>query len=202
SDGHWERFDKTIREMAKLTPSTPEDFLFKGYAEANLDPELGHQTMQKAFDRRRTMAIARLLRAEVRAFLAQDTDDLAEAEGAVQDARFARELLGDKSPAALWVSLNAHLAKAGVHEHRAELEQRRAELELAGKYADLLKPFTELPTLLPEAVVYRWLYFREERRDEEVLEELHGASDQTDHVYVTFCYALTLYRRGQCSVLQ
>src|SRR5262249_23249398 len=76
SDGHWEKFDRTIREMAKLTPSTPEDFLFKGYAEANLDPTLGLQTMQKAFERRPMMGIALLLRAEVRAFVAQDTDDL------------------------------------------------------------------------------------------------------------------------------
>src|SRR5262249_52054867 len=53
SDGHWEKFDRTIREMAKLAPSTPEDFLFKGYAEANLDPKLGLQTIQKAFDIRR-----------------------------------------------------------------------------------------------------------------------------------------------------
>src|SRR5262249_17817256 len=205
SDGHWEKFDRTIREMAKLAPSTPEDFLFKGYAEANLDPKLGLQTIQKAFDIRRTLVIARLLRAEVRAFLAQDTDDLLVAEEAVQDAGFAREVLGDKNPAALWVSLNAHLAKAGVHEHRAELDQRREvelklreeELKLAGKYAKELERFTEPPTLLPEAVVYRWLYFREMRSEEKVLDELRRASEQTDHVYVAFCYALTLYRRGK-----
>jgi tetratricopeptide (TPR) repeat protein len=192
SDGDWERYDKTIKEMENLSPSTPEDFLFKGYAEANLDPALGLQTIQKAFARRPRMGIALLLRAEVRAFRAQDADDLAEAERAVQDARYARELLGDKNPAALWVSLSAHLAKAGVHEHRAEPEQRRTALKLAGKDADALKRFTALP----EAVVYRWLYFREERREEEVLEELRRASEQTDHVYVAFCYALTLYRRG------
>jgi tetratricopeptide (TPR) repeat protein len=230
-DGHWERYDEAIQEMAKRTPLTPEDFLYKGYAEANLEPETGLQTIKQAFDRRPMMAIALLLRAEVRALVAQDTDP-AEAEGAVQDARYARELLRD-NPAALWVSLNAHLVKAGVHEHRAELallagsatigqmqpgrqvwnglvavavaetvikpaelKQRQAELELAGKDADALKRFTELPTLLPEAVVYRWLYFREVGRAEAVLEELRRASEQTDHVYVAFCYALTLYRRG------
>src|SRR5262249_50757188 len=145
--------------------------------------------------------IALLLRAEVRAFVAQDTDDLEEAERALQDANYARELLRN-NPAALWVSLEAHLAKAGVHEHRAELDQRcaeaeldqrRAELELAGKVADALKPYTALP----DAVVYRWLYFREMKREEEVLEELRRASEKTDHVYVTSCCALTLYRRGQ-----
>jgi hypothetical protein len=110
----------------------------------------------------------------------------------VQDAKYAKELLRN-NPAALWVSLETHLAKAGVHAHRGEPKLRWAELELAGKDADALKPHTALP----EAVVYRWLYFREVGREEEVLEELRLASEKTDHVYATFCYALTLYRRGQ-----
>jgi serine/threonine protein kinase len=190
-DGDWERYDRVIGEMEQRTPVTPEDFLFKGYAEANLDPARGLQTIKQAFDRRPMTGIALLLRAEVRALVAQDTDDLDEAEGAVQDAKYAKELLRN-NPAALWVSLEAHLAKAGVHEHRGEPDQRRAELQRAGKDADLLKPFTAFP----EAVVYRWLYFRELGGEEEDLEELRLASEGTDHVYVTFCYALTLYRRG------
>jgi tetratricopeptide (TPR) repeat protein len=189
--GQWDWYDKAIREMKPLTPSTPEDFLFKGYAEANLEPTRGLQTINQAFDLHPRTGIALLLRSYVRAYVAQDTDDLKVAEGAVQDARYARDLLGDL-PAALWVSGIAHLAKAGVHERRDETNQRRAELDLAGKDADALKPFTALP----EAVVYRWLYFREMRREEEVLEELRLASERTHHVYVTFCYALTLYRRG------
>jgi hypothetical protein len=197
SDGHWESYDKAIRNMKELTPSTPEDFLFMGCAEAWFDPKLGLQTIKQAFDRRPMMGIALLLRAEVRALVAQDTDDPEEAEGAVLDARYARELLRD-NPAALWVSLGAHLAKAGMHEHRDEPEQRRAELDLAGKDAEALKRYTALP----EAVVYRWLYFREMGKEEEVLEELRQASERTDHDYVAFCYALTLYRRGKLSDLR
>jgi serine/threonine protein kinase len=194
-DGRWDLYDQTIREMEQLTPSTPEDFLFKGYAEAQLEPERGLRTIQLAFDRRPMWSIALLLRAEVRAFVAQDTDNSEEAEGAVQDAKYAKELLRN-NPAALWVSLEAHLAKAGVHEHRGEPKQQEAELELAGKDADALKPYTTPPHMLPEAVVYRWMYFREVGKAEEILDELAQASE-TDHLYVTFCYVLTLYRRGQ-----
>jgi tetratricopeptide (TPR) repeat protein len=190
-DGHWERYDKAVREMEQLTPSTPEDFLFKGYAVAYLEPERGLQTIKQAFDRRPMMGIALLLRAEVRAMLAQDTDKLDEAEGAAQDANYARELLHN-NPTALWVSLEAHLAKAGVHEHRDEQKQRQAELDLAGKDADALKRFPKLP----EAVVYRWTYFREVDREEEVLDELRRTSKDTDHVSANFCCALALYRRG------
>jgi tetratricopeptide (TPR) repeat protein len=196
-DGNWEKYDRMIREMEQLSPSTPEDFLFKGYAEANLEPERGLRTIQQALERRPMWGIALLLRAEVRALAAQDTDDLVQAEGAVQDAKYARELLRN-NPAALWASLSAHLAKAGVHEHRGEAEQRRAELELAGKAAEALKRFTALP----EAVVNRWTYFREVGREEEVLEELRRASKETDHVYVNFSCAVTLYRRGQRSDLE
>jgi hypothetical protein len=191
-DGDWERFDRMIREMKDLKPSTSEDSLFKGYAEANLDPTLGLQTINQAFASHPTTGIAYLLRSYARAYVAQDTDKAEVAEGAVQDAKYARDLLGNNA-AALWVSLQAHLAKAGVHEHQGEPDKRHVELELAGKDADALKPFTELP----DAVVYRWLYFREVGREEEVLEELRLASERTDHVYVTSCYALTLYRRGR-----
>jgi tetratricopeptide (TPR) repeat protein len=190
-DGDWERYDKAVREMEQLTPSTPEDFLFKGYAEAQLEPERGLRTIQQGFDRRPMWSIALLLRAEVRAFVAQDTDDIDAAEGAVQDAKYAKELLPN-NPAAIWVSLEAHLAKAGVHEHRDEPDQRRAELELAGKYAKDLEQFTALP----EAIVYRWTYFREVGREEVVLDELRQASKDADHVSVNSGCALALYRRG------
>jgi hypothetical protein len=123
--------------------------------------------------------------------LAQDTDDLVEAEGAVQDAKYAKELLHD-NPTALWVSLEAHLAKAGVHEHLNERAQHEAELKLAEKDADALKPFTALP----EAVVYRWTYLREVAREGEVLDDLRRVSKDTDHVYANFCCALTLYWHG------
>jgi tetratricopeptide (TPR) repeat protein len=195
SDGQWDWYDMTIRGMKKLSPSTPEDFLFKGYAEAWLDPELGLQTIKQAFDRRPMMGIALLLRAEVRGFVAQDTDDLAEAEGAVQDASYARELLRN-NPAALWVSLNAHLVKAGLHEHRDEPEQRSAELKLAGKCADALKPFTALP----EAVVYRWLYFREMGQDEEVRLRRSGRS-RADEVTIPILPCRSLrFARGEASL--
>jgi tetratricopeptide (TPR) repeat protein len=196
-DGDWVRYDRMLREMKDLTPSTPEDFLFKGYAEANLEPDRGLETIKQAFDRRPMMGIAaRLLRAEVRAFVAQDADDLGEAEKAIQDANSAKESLPN-NPAALWVSLEAHLAKAGVHEHRDEQPQRQVELELAGKDADALKRFTTPPDILPEAVVFRWTYFREVGKEEEVLEELRQASKNTEHVNVTSSCALALYRRGQ-----
>src|SRR5262249_8367898 len=142
-DGQWGQYERTIRYMEQLSPATAEDFLFKGYAEGNLNPERSLQGIKKAFELRPTLAVARLLRSEIQAYYAQDRDDLAAAEAGVEDARFARELLGD-NPAALWISLNAHLTKAGVHEHRAEPEQYSAELELAGKDALALKPFTKL----------------------------------------------------------
>jgi tetratricopeptide (TPR) repeat protein len=177
--------------MEDLTPSTSEDFLFKGYAEANLEPERGLRTIQQAFDGRPMMGIAFLLRAEVRAFVAQDQDNLEEAEGAVRDARIAKEFLGH-NPTAIWVSLEAHLAKAGVHEHLGKSDLRQVELDLAGEDANALKPFISLP----EAVVFRWTYFREVGKEEEVLEELREASKNTEHVNVSSCCALVLYRRG------
>lgn len=102
------------------------------------------------------------------------------------------------------MSLNAYLVKAGVHEHLKEAIQRRAAMELAGKRAKAL----EGHVAIPEAVVYRWLYFREAEgeeegqellriSEEEMLKELRRVSEETDHEYAKFCYALTLYRRDK-----
>src|SRR5262249_4959217 len=48
-----------------------------------------------------------------------------------------------------------------------------------------------------EAVVFRWTYFRELGKEEEVLEELREASKKTEHVNVSSSCALALYRRGR-----
>ena len=52
------RFVELWRELEQLAPISPEDFLFKGYAEATLEPTRGLQTIQQALARRPTMAIA------------------------------------------------------------------------------------------------------------------------------------------------
>jgi tetratricopeptide (TPR) repeat protein len=178
--------------MEKLSPETPEDFLFKGYAVANHDPGLGLAAINEAIHRRPSMTVAFLLRAEVRAWQAQEAGDPAQAEEAVKEAKYAKEQLPD-NPAALWVSLHANLIAAAAYQRRGQPDKRQEALERARKDAHDLEGFTALP----DAVVFRWLYFREVGQEYELLPELRRSSQETDHQYAAFYYALTLYRRGE-----
>ena len=193
-NGEWDLFNARIDEIQRLTPVTAEDFLFKGYAEANMNQEGGLKSINEAIRLRPSMIYAKLLRAEVRVWLAGDRGDLAAAERAVQDAENIKEWLPDH-PAVLWVSLSAQLTAAGVYERLGPQHQlkRAAALAQAQADAEALKRFPALP----DAVVFRWLYFREVGQEDKILDELRRASEQSDHVYLATCYALTLYKRGE-----
>ncbi len=193
-DGQWDRFLTMLAETEKRTPETPEDYLFKGYAVANHDPSLGIQDIDKAIKLRPSMTVAFLLRAEVRAWQAQDKDDLDLANKAVQEADFAKDLLKN-NPAALWVRLHANLIKAAYYLRHVEPSKRETALAAGKQDAEALAEFSSLP----DAVVFRWLYYREVGAEDQLLGELEKANNATDnqHQYVTFYYALTLYKHGE-----
>ena len=61
----FERYEQVMLEMQRLPPSSPEDFLFKGVAQAALFLEDGLPLMDQAIQQRPSN-IAYLLRAEAR----------------------------------------------------------------------------------------------------------------------------------------
>src|SRR5262249_33402075 len=105
-----------------------------------------------------------------------------------------RKLLRD-SPAALWVHLHAQVVAAGAYERAGRQADRLKVLKLAEANARGLKRHDQLP----DAVLFRWVYFRELNREAEVVGELRRATARTDHAYVAFYLALTLYRQGRLS---
>jgi len=187
-NGEWNQYIQTVEKMQLLTPRTPEDWLFKGYAEGQHDPALGLRTLERAMSER-PMMIAYLLRAELRFWHAQDTGDLATAQMAVQDADFVRKSL-PQNPIAIWVSLEAWLVQAGVHERSGRIDKQDEAMKQAGSFAEALKAYPDNP----DAVSYRWYYMREIGALNDFLPELETASGKSSHVYLSYCYALTLYQ--------
>ena len=203
-NGQWDRYAANLEQLEKLTPITAEDFLFKGYAEGQHNPKGGLETINMAIDKR-PMLVAHLLRAELSVWLAQDEGTTKAAEKATEAAKRARDLLSN-NPMALWVSLHANVVAAGIYEVDKQPNERQRVMQAARTDAEDLKQFTKTTGkgFLPDAAVYRWLYWREACKDggskkleEEVLDELCWASDNTNHLYAAFCYALTLYRNGK-----
>jgi serine/threonine protein kinase len=189
--GRSTRFEETLQEVERLTPRTPEDYLFKGQAEGTYDPVRGLQTLDEAF-RRRPSAIARLIRGEARVLRAMDLGDVELAAQAVEDAETARQLLPD-NPLALIVSLDANMLAAKLLEEKGQAEEARAARDRARKNARSLERFASLP----DAVVGRWVFLRSVGEDDVCGKELEQILKKTSHTNTLWSYALYLYRRGQ-----
>ncbi len=189
--GSWENYETLLERSAALTPTTAEDFLFRGEAEIYFDPRQAEHSLTEAL-RRRDTPLARLIRAEARTNLAFDTSDLPTAKGALFDLLIARELLPDH-PATLLESLNAHLLTAELSSDAGRLVERDEELLAAERDFAALEPFRHLPTVIHN----RALFLLSTDRESASFELLRGAEAQHHDALVAYDFALALFRRGE-----
>ena len=189
--GSWENYETLLERAAALTPTTAEDFLFRGEAEIYFDPRQAEQSLTEAV-RRRDTPLARLIRAEARINLAFDTSDLPTAKAALLDLLIARELLPDH-PATLLESLNAHLLTAELSSDAGRFVERDEELLAAERDFAALEPFRHLPTVIHN----RSLFLLSTDRESASFELLHGAEAQHHDALVAYDFALALFRRGE-----
>jgi hypothetical protein len=135
ADGSETAIDHTDGEMERLTPRTPEDYLFLGQALASYDPARALRALDEAV--RRPSVIARLARAEARYWRAQELGDAELAAGAVEDAGIAGQLLPESS-LPLSIRLQATMTAALLHEQAGRpAECRRAREEARDAFAAL-----------------------------------------------------------------
>ncbi len=188
--GWWEKYEQVLDEVEQLTPESAEDYLFRGLAESYLDPLRGRLSLDEAIRRRRLPA-AFVVRAEVCTNQAVDSGEIRDALAAVADARLACELLKD-NPAALLVSLNAHLVAAGLHEDAGRADECDALMEQAELDARGLAPYSHLPAVAYDLAMYQ-VAVGQEQAAFKILQE---AALVSDNARVAYGYALLLYRRG------
>src|SRR5262249_37215410 len=110
----------------RLTPQTPEDFLFKAQLEGFVDPARGLATLDEAL-RRRKSSIARLVRTELQWNLATRTGKLEDAVRALGDARDCKSLLPGH-PLALANSITAQLLVAGAYQEHGQDDRAKETL--------------------------------------------------------------------------
>jgi tetratricopeptide (TPR) repeat protein len=170
--GDFELAMEALEKVERLEPVTPEDFIFKGYAESFEDPPRGLATLDEAV-RRRKSPLAMLMRSHARAINAWDTGKTTLAEQAVEDAAFARVMLGE-NPYALVTSLQAHLVAAVCYqrikqtdkyeEHRTQAKRCVSELDPYRKRSFLREPCGWYFLLVgdAEAATAEWRYGAEQ----------------------------------------
>jgi tetratricopeptide (TPR) repeat protein len=192
-NGQWENFVKTMEGLDELTPVTPEDYLFKGYAEAALDPgdKSGLDSIDEAIQRRSNWTIAYALRAEARGWAALDKTDTKEIEGALADARMVKQLL-PKRPIGPLVSLNVNLLAATIYAK--EPDKRKEVLNEAENDFLCLESFP----LSGWSVFMRYRYLEYIGRYDQARQEADRARGKVKGAWPATLYALSLYRDGEC----
>jgi serine/threonine protein kinase len=187
----WSKANQTLRELERLTPVSPDDHLYKGYAIALFDPREGLKSIDDAI-RLRSSAVARLLRSIVRAKVAEDSANPADAERAVQDAERAKEDLSG-NPLALRTSVAAYLTAATAYEATKQDNRRKVALAQARADAEGLKAFVRLR----QATGMRWRFFAYVGEEDAVAEEMRHTSELTGDRVILGWYAAELYRQGK-----
>ncbi len=189
--GEWGKSNQALREMDELSPQSREDYLFAGNAWQGWDPRKGMPMLDEAV-RRRPTPLARVFRAEALTSVAQETGTVADAEKAVQEAEFARQLLPG-NPVSTVRALEDRILAAAAYAAAGDQEKRDKVLREARADAETLKQVQHSPL----AVIFRWHFFVVVGEQESMAEELRKAVGQTDNPRIVFHYAAYLFERGK-----
>jgi tetratricopeptide (TPR) repeat protein len=187
-EGDFWKAEEIIAGLGRLQPYTTEDFVFLGLAQGVLDPDRGLMTLDKAFERARQPALARLTRAQVLCWRAGNDGDLADAERALDDIRKA-DLPDDHALVVLY-RFNACMEAAKCYGARdparrdALLEQAAQDVERLGRYPDF-----------PMAVLFRCGYHMYRDDDQALLGEVRRARTRSDSATLASLETHVLYRR-------
>jgi tetratricopeptide (TPR) repeat protein len=195
--GQWAKHDEQMKILAEKDLAAPEDFLFKGYQQALLDPDQALGTLDEALRRYKEVrpgstAVAHAVRAEARARYALDRSDRPTAEAARQDARAALLLLPD-NPFALSAGAQAHLAAAILYQESREDDKRRDALSEMKRDVQALERFEHYPWV----GAYRTQYFEQTGDAAAAGEALRQAAQGFANNPAVFDHAADLYRRGR-----
>ena len=180
-------------ELVAQSPKdqSPEDYLFRGYAEIHLDPERGLRSLDEAI-RRRPSVLARLVRLQAVRRHLLDVPGPERARQAMEDAKWIKQYLPEH-PVVLSESLLTHLSCSHVFGEFGPRAERQAALEEGWKDVRALERFPNLPA----AVLARWTFVEGTDQEETVLDDLRRITESTGDSTVAANYAMALYNRGK-----
>jgi tetratricopeptide (TPR) repeat protein len=182
---------RALSEATRLPAVTPEDFLFRGLAEAQLDPERGLSTLDEAL-RRRPSVLARLVHTEALRMRLLDVPDVEKAREAMDAARV---LKGQLPETARVLSLTAmvHLGCYQVFDEFQQSELRRAALEEGMKDARALERYPDSS----RGMLARWVFLRDTGQGAAGLAELRRWCNESRKADACYPYGQWLYRQGE-----
>jgi serine/threonine protein kinase len=158
NNGQWGRSGELLDEIESLSPSSPEDYLFKGYAQGGYS-EGGQDGIANLTEgiRLRPSPLGRALRAGALADRAHDTGEQKYVEEALRDADAARGMVPD-NPRVLCYSAYCRLVAAGIYREANILDKRDAVREDLKRDVQALEPFLDD---IPNVGWPEWFYYEE-----------------------------------------
>ena len=165
--------EQALARATELVAQSPEDYLFRGYAETHLDPERGLRSLDEAI-RRRPSVLARLVRLNAVRRHLLDVPGPERARQAMEDAKWIKQYLPEH-PVVLSESLLTHLSCSHVFGEFGPPAERQAALEEGWKDVRALERFPNLPA----AVLARWTFVEGTDQEETVLDDLRRVTEST-----------------------
>jgi serine/threonine protein kinase len=190
-NGQYARGNLVVSEIDNLSPSSPEDYLFKGFAYnqslqdrlANLDEGI----------RLRNSPLGRALRAQVRSDRAYVMGDLVEMKEALADANAALAM-ADRIPKVLEVSILTNVIAAVIYQEADLPDKRAAALAIAKRCVQALEPLLDD---LPAAFFPVWFFYERTGDRGKAMEVARRSLDRSGSLLAANMYAMDLYHMGQ-----
>jgi serine/threonine protein kinase len=178
---------QTLLEMVKHQPSSPEDYLFRGYAHEYIHPGQGLDDLKEGL-RQRDSPLGRALRSFALGNRALDRADKKDGEAALADANLARGMLPN-NPLALSASLYARTVLAALYAEAKLTNQRLAVLQEAQQDIQALEPFISLSGVGWEL----WAFYVLTGDTARALDATRRSLEASGNPKTAWCTALQLY---------
>jgi serine/threonine protein kinase len=190
-NGQYERSNRVASEIANLSPSSPEDYLFKGYAPLQ-SPQDAMANLNEGI-RLRDSPLGRALRAQVRSDRAYVMRDLVEVEKALADANAALAM-AEKNPRVLRASIATHVIAAVIYQEANLPVQRAAALAIAKQGVQELEPLLDdLPALFFPV----WFFYERTGDRGKAMKVARRSLDKSGSLLAANMCAMDLYHMGQ-----
>jgi serine/threonine protein kinase len=189
--GYEDRYEDLSLEIETLSPTTAEDYLFKGYARQVNETGQGLDDVNQGIHLHDS-PLGRAVRAIVRASHAIDSVNPQEAGEAAKDADVARGMLPNNQ-FVLYASVYARLAAANIYKQAHLPEKARAVMADAERDVEALEPYIGLSN--PAWMM--WQYYYDNGNAAKALEVARRSLERTQTPTVGFYCAISLYLQGQ-----
>jgi hypothetical protein len=180
-------YDRELARVLRMPAATPEDYLFRGYAESQLDPDRALASLDEAV-RQRPSVLAQLIRLDALRMHILDNPDLEKAREALDDIQSIKRQFPDNAMVRA-LSITVYTTCYHVFGELRQPALRQTALELGMKEAPALAKDPDSV----DAAWRRWLFLNETGQEEVGIAALRRTWERTTDARVGYFYSLYLY---------